>query len=466
MSRTVRQAGLLERYYVARHDLGMFFCVVVSAKYTAPDGGVLPRAGLFRALAQVAKQHGALAVRLVRLPDGRHAFERLSEIDLSQVVEFRTSGARTLAQTLQEQITRGFDTDSALPLWRLQVLEDNTINFAWHHGIGDGQSGFAFHHALQSALNDLDDDPNHHRSFDETTLISPDAISLASPIEERNSLSVPLGKLFHEVFNLLCPQSWTPSHTAWTGAPVPATESLLARVHLLQYTAMEVSRMLEICRKHNTTLTALVHTLAVVVISRLLAADRSIAMRYSTLSTNIPVSLRPLIDCGADEFGNYISSYQHHPAIIPFDQSAEPGSSWTEHFPWDSATRLAAELRLQQTQSASKIGLLRYLWSYEAYLTGMLGKKRSVLLEVSNLGRYPFIPPPSKNPVPPQWNVSDMYFTMSNPSSGPAMHADMIGTPNGGLGITIAWGKDVVEDSFGESFYSGLRDAMAELVEE
>jgi len=465
LAREVRQAGLLERYYITRHHLRMFSCVVVSAKYVGADAAVLDGSKLFPALAEVVEKHGALRVRLEEETSGKPVYVHLDKIDLSQVVEFLDH--EPLEAVLEAEMVRRFDTSAALPLWRLKVLPDNTLTFAWHHGIGDGQSGFAFHHAFLSALNKIDrplvpDLPVLSLSQIQGTTLIP-------CVEQLADLSVSPLTIFREIFHLLCPTSWTPLHSAWTGSPVPAIDTFPAKLRTLRYTPSETAQILGLCRTHGSTLTAVLHTLSVLIISESLAADPATSGKFKCLSSSIPVSLRRLTGTSAYEMCNEASRYHSYPPLMTLPQGH---TSWIHEFPWHVASQLTSTLRKQQKEAAEHVGILKFLFgNYEGYFKGMLGKKRNFTLQISNLGHFPSIAEDvvggasSQTAGSPEWAIEDMFFTQCLPASGAAIAVNVTGTPAGGLGMSVSWGNDAIDDSKGELFFRNFKEAIAEMLD-
>ncbi|KZT07704.1 uncharacterized protein LAESUDRAFT_811952 [Laetiporus sulphureus 93-53] len=458
----VREAGLLERYHVSRHELGIFACVAIAAQYVGPNGVTLTKELLFAALARLIPQHAALGVRLSNMSAGKPTYVRLDAIDLSAIVTFSDKEKDELAGVLETQIATRFDTDAPLPLWRLAVLKDGTVVFAWHHAIGDGQSGLAFHTALLSALNE-----NSERSFDFETQMSiqvPKDTMIVTPVESLVDLSVSMMTVLRELYNLLAPVSWTPSSTAWTGRTVPSTDSFAAPIRILQYSARDVEGILKLCRAHQSTLTAFLHTLSVLIISELLAADPASAPVYEfkCLSTCIPVSLRPLTKTPANAMCDEVSAYHSYPPLITL---AQGHISWLGGFPWGTAAALTNEMRTKQLETKEQIGMLKFLFgNYDGYLKGMLGKKRQMTLELSNLGRFSLAPDGhTGSGGKPSWSIRDAIFTQSHPASGAALAVNVTGTPPGGIGLAVSWSREAVDDLFGEAFFSKLKEAMDEM---
>jgi hypothetical protein len=157
-----------------------------------------------------------------------------------------------------------FDPNADLPLWSLTVLADNTVIFSWHHGIGDGMSGLAFHRALVIALNTDNTIYKGLESIDisSTAVITP---AIDSLISLRPSLSQVCRILFENIF----PVSWTRGASAWTGNNVKES-SLRTELRLLELSPEDNTKFVACCRKHKATLIPALHTLAVSVLSQLL----------------------------------------------------------------------------------------------------------------------------------------------------------------------------------------------------
>jgi len=341
------------------------------------------------------------------------------------------------------------------------VLKDGTFNFAWHHIIGDGQSGVAFHHALLSALNDV-----QQPSIANPPIIQvPQDSTLVPHIESIINVSVSPITLCREVLKLFIPASWTASASTWTGTAVPEKESLVAQVRLLQFSAEDGKRLVLACRAHRTTLTPLLYTLTATILSKLLVGDES-AKKYSFLSASIAISLRKLTKTSPYEMCNHISGYhQYVPITRP---KSYPSGLTQEAFPWSMAETLTATLQKQLTQSAERIGLLRFVSNYETYLKRCFGKKRDVTFEVSNLGQFPSEvhggDDVRSGERAPKWSISHVYFTQAQPVSGPLLYVNVVGTPDGGLGISISWSEGAIDDSAGEAFVNSFRQALDEMI--
>lgn len=145
------------------HKLGIQSNVVVSAEYSNGNT-LLTSSKVHRALKKVINQHPALSIIGVTRPStkkaGNHRLweAHLAVINFLDCVEFREVALESDEQL--SSVIAGFNNtwfdvnDKTKPLWKLVVLNQKTVVFVFHHYISDGLSGYAFHRALISALNE------------------------------------------------------------------------------------------------------------------------------------------------------------------------------------------------------------------------------------------------------------------------------------------------------------------------
>ncbi|KAJ6484073.1 alcohol acetyltransferase [Mycena sanguinolenta] len=433
----VRPLSFLEKYYSTRHFLGLDACVVTSARYTTPENTPLTKDVLFPALRILVEAHAALGVRLEGKEDTPDiTFVRLQNVDLSRVVQF--TGSTDLQVALEKHLSNRLEnTQGDMPLWRLEVLGDNTIILAAHHAILDGLSHTAFHDSLIRALRETTSS-----STTLSTVIVPE-LAMSPPLEELVDVRPTLFNFLAALYEFFAPKSWQNSYYAWTGNPVPTVIAVQTNVRLLSFSSSDATTFAETCRKYNATVTSTLYTLAVSVFGRLVANDSG---KYRTVSVLVPLSMRPVVGAASDVFGNYISSYHTFPALNPA-------------FSWATATRFASELQAQRSTSYRALGMLRWVEKqYARFFKGTLGKKRRFTLALSNLGH--FQPPPS---IEGKWSIEEMYFSPCDTLTGAALGLSVVGDPNGGLNICFKWGQESLETAFAEEFISTFRDAFVGL---
>ncbi|KAJ7307048.1 alcohol acetyltransferase [Mycena albidolilacea] len=432
----IRRTGLLERYHATRNFLGLDSCVAASAKYSTEDRRPLTKDILFPALRQVIKTHPPLCVGLANESSSTAAFTRLHTIDLSRIVQFRDNDS--LRDALESQLAEGFDTDADLPLWRIQVLGDNTVIFAIYHIIGDGLSTIAFHASLLRALRDVP-------AGDASPLVqTPNTILLSPPIEDVTSVRPSLSTIFDEVYRLFAPKYLSSDRKAWSGNPVPmgVNGSLRTNVRLMSFPAHEVTAFCTMCQTHRTTVTAAFYVLTVATLSRMLAGDP----RYDAISSTVAISLRGAAGIPKDAICDYVSAHRTYPPADP-------------RFSWPAAAHHAAKLRTQKSKARENIGMLRFLLGqYVPFFRSHLGRKRASGFVLSNLGRF------DASAVEGTWNIVNTVFAQCDVVVGAAFKMNVVCDPTGALNIALTWGEHSIESDFVESFLSRFQDAFRGLL--
>ena len=404
---------------------------------------------LFPALHRVIKTHGALGVRLVGAATGHPAFQRLQSVDLAKAVHYLNQDSNSLQQVLETHLMRFCDTDAELPLWGLTVLTDNTVIFFWHHCIGDGISGLAFHRALLAALNADNTIYEGQESVD-----IPSTISIIPAIDSLINIQPSISQICRQVIDFVFPVSWTSGGSAWTGNPVRES-SCRTEIRLLEFSPEENAKFVACCRKNGATLTPALHTLAVSSLSQLLHSLNYGFLRslpWENVSTLIPVSLRPVAHTSPDVMCNHVS---HYPTYTPL----------TPKFSWATASALTSALHtFRTTGAAGEVGILMLIFGqFEAYWKCKIGKKREAGLEISSIGEFD---PSGAIHEDSKWRIERMIFAQSDAGAGAAIKLNVCGNPLGGLAIAVTWSSDAVENSVVEAFVSNFKQMFDEFVEE
>ncbi|KDQ61357.1 hypothetical protein JAAARDRAFT_54731 [Jaapia argillacea MUCL 33604] len=517
----IRPADLLERYHVTRHHVGFDSCVVLAAQYHSPSPGTLTPSILFPALAHLIHTHAALGVHLTGDQTHNPIFSRLPSIDLSLIVHFIEDEPepQTLRRIAEDQLAKGFDTSSTvLPLWRLVVLKRcGTVVFAYHHGIGDGMSGVAFHRCLLEALN-----ANHISDSDDTTIIHvPTNITLIPPVESLTPTSPSLKTVLGTLFSLYAPKSWTRGASSWTGNPVAFNGTLKVNVRFLEFSVSEIKRFKKMCRDHGATITSAFHELAVSVLAELVMGrqgsesarprkgeEERRSKGYKWISTAIPISLRSFTRTSPDAMCVEVSTFHTYTPFrssLPFRLSSpipdfqiheapeslsndnptpKPPSQISPSPPssnpsfatfWASATSLTSSIRSTRSKCREQVGLLKFLFGdFEGFFKGKMGKKREVGFVISNLGS--FFPPsrlesPTRSFSPgdtqpgPSWEIRSIHFAQCDTIAGSAMKLNVVGDGEGGVCVGVTWGEGAIDDGLGE-FVSGFREGFMRVLEE
>ncbi|KAM5530951.1 hypothetical protein V8D89_015396 [Ganoderma adspersum] len=464
----MRKAGRIEQYFNVYSRAGFCGWVVLAGKYEASSGallGVGDKATLFAALEHVIRRHAALHSRLPP-PSESQEWKRLSSIDLNEVVQFVDKDGGALREVIEDLFARDMDFPEDQPRWKLMVLRDGTVMFVWDHTIGDGQSALAFHHALLSALNRIRSDPPFEHSGVITDL--PPDLALSPTLEDAagSQMSVPFRMLVRVLAEEYLPFLFRRNKraTAWTGNPVPATITPATHVRILHYSPSETSALLRASKEHNATLTATLHTLALVVLSRLIRTlPTGEGAKYDSIATFLPISMRRHTRAPPTAMCLHLSHYEARHPMFP------PGVDLDRfNFPWDVTAAFTATLKDAAARAGPITAMMKYLFGrYEEYFRAHLGKKRPNGLAISNLGTFPG---PSigkddggdegRDAPQSRWRVKEMTFAQADATVGEALKLNVVGSPEGGLGIAVTWGTSAVDGDMAEAFVVGLDDGL------
>ncbi len=154
---------------MARNAIGFYNNVAVTGQYTI-SSSALEEARRIEALVyyivrNIILRHPSMTVGVVNGDKKDASWKRLARIDLSEVVQFVAFD--DMSHFLEQGHSKPFDRVSELPLWRVVIgrptsvpepLPDHEsltliVGFFFHHAIGDGGSGAAFHMDFSELLN-------------------------------------------------------------------------------------------------------------------------------------------------------------------------------------------------------------------------------------------------------------------------------------------------------------------------
>lgn len=465
--------GLLERYHITRTDLGLDSVVLLCAQYNYANASpkdkmpALSREILYPAIEQVIHGHAALTAYVAVGPSSEPTFARVRSIDLSRIVRFLPTGIaspRDLETLMEQEFSNTVNSEGHLPLWRITVTTDNYVIFAWHHAIGDGLSGLAFHQALLQALNKPNVDfekqsPDQDRSECIITITS--SPPLVPALENLTDIRVSRSTLFRLLTLSLLPYVPFRSDThVWTGNTVPTEPSLVNIVRTISIPSEQASLLRKVCRWNGTTITGFLHELTVNIIFKILQTDSTRAARKCapSIPTTVPISLRRFTQTPHSAMSDQSSSYQHVVTYSPSDGDRS-NSPLPDGFSWSRAAKLSRTLRETAPKSRELIGSLTYLFGrYESFFNSKLGKKRECGLALSNLGALKTDRADDGDAA--QWNISKIFFAQNDGVQGAAIKVNVVGDYLGGINFTLTTGKDVLPHGFMDEFVREMKSYL------
>ncbi|CAI7650671.1 unnamed protein product [Penicillium glandicola] len=437
---TLRPVGRLEQYSTSRHQAGFYLNVAISATYFLPDSFVLPvKDYVYQASEAAIAKHPSLSAIVADDHTQDPYFVRLPRIDLDQVVSFQdrkpgllgteADGEPTPDLDLQTLLATQHNTPFRAPnaFWRLCILldiEDErqfTAAFVYHHAIGDGTSGKAFHQTFLRALGTIDS-PDQTKS-----IIKPPRLPLLPNIEHMHPMSLSLPYLAKKIFQAKI-YSRRPTGL-WTGSKVLIPSQ--TRLRLVPFSKLLVAAIRDRCRQEGTTITALLQT----IVARSIFAH--IPPEFTRLACAGALSSRRwLSDVITDEsMGVWVQDYEEtysRAIVAPSDGS----------FPWAEAKRSRKTIQsvLKMKGKNASTSLLQFVDDFQEELClSKVGKDRDKSFEVSNVG----VLDPQRDPNLP--SIKGVVFSQCASVMGNAIEVSVVTGGDGCLVLAISWQQGVVK---------------------
>ncbi|RFU33023.1 hypothetical protein B7463_g3320, partial [Scytalidium lignicola] len=508
MVNILRPVGHLEKASTSRHSLGFYRSVANTATYSIPisalnDENSLPTI-LEAALAKVILRHPNLCCGILGEDTKSPAFARLDEIDVRKRIEYEKIQAITpkeydgaLMNLLAKQHSQLWPEIERLPPWKIvifqpakAVLDEGKkvldVAFFYHHGIGDGMSGVAFHLSFLPALNAVTNDLQNSISTHNPIVTIPESLTLLPSVEDHISFTTSYAYLISKMWDAFRPSWLFPDRrpAPWTGGKVTfeGIESYKVHARLLTIPAPLLSPILNQCRKHHTTLTCLIHALTLASLAALLPSPQAI-------KTAIPYSLRPWSKTPRTEITVQVCNHPSHyeeetisalrkASTNPNPNSTSNSSSSPNSTPsndldsqiWTIASTLKSNLSadLATIPKDNLIGVLSYVSDWHKFYSAEVGLPRKSTFEVSNVG---VLKPLTSFPAPfsasaaasspaegeltgkneesndnPAWTISRDIFTQCASVTGEALNLAVASVIDGPLAIGITWQDGVLDE--------------------
>ncbi|KAL3473500.1 alcohol acetyltransferase [Aspergillus californicus] len=452
----LRPVGILEKLFAVRHPMKYYLNVAIAVNYTIPSTFTLPlNEYVYKTVETLIDRHPALSAIPLGEDTEEPYFVRLPEIDLAQPVSFQKRVQRfpypdendaELESFLQTQHKTGFTAPE--PFWRLIILTDDaddrhfTAVFVYHHGIGDGTSGKAFHRTFLQALRGTES----LKQGEAKQLIASPKTPLLPSLEEAHQLrlsTIYLIKVLLKEF--FCSKN---DPKVWAGAVFQAPTTTQLRTLVLP--AAQTSAIIKSCRENKTTVTCALQT----------AIARSVFMhipdKYTRLIFSGAMSSRSWLKqkMTDDDMGVWIQEYAETYTRKALTKSAP--------FPWSEARRARQTIIKEQNLRSrdTSIGLLKFVKNFRTdLLESKIGQPRTCVAEVSNLGVLK-TENPGVDSIPQMGRV---IFSQSASITGSAIQFSAMTGADGCLSIGASWQTGVVEEELTQAVLETLKKELVSL---
>jgi hypothetical protein len=454
-------SGFLEHFRSALHDLQFYFNISIAGYFSITENQqyTVPQL-LFSAFQYAIDIHPGLSVNIAASGSGRPHFRRLFEIPLHRAILFESVPSMSfrdpsyLDSIASRENSRGYSEED-LPLWRAVVLQPetdaSTSNFwlllSWHHSIGDGKSGLAVYHDVVRGIKSF------HTNFKPNS-IKDISISRQEQKYIAQASTEPLWPPLEEIILLPVSQpnkpSTQPSKTKWGGTRIFCQIPVVTKVRVLKVPDEVVVRLLSLCKKNKTTITALLQAAIGSVIINLTRAELVTSATAMSLRRFFPKS------SGIDDslmgmwVGSILTDYEDN---LIHDGSHEVlwkrAAQDHEHF----------EKEIAKGDRDLDISQWKNVMDFERVMMEMIGQPRQKSYGITNLNIFRV----SEELASENWIIEDMFFSQSCHVQGSALQACIMTLQDKGMSISFTWQEGVVEQSLIEGVAKALGDLLAKL---
>ncbi|KAF3033950.1 hypothetical protein E8E12_001171 [Didymella heteroderae] len=459
----LRPCGRLETYSTARHHLGFYNNVSLTATYVTSSDSAIPIQDLLFAALQhvVAGQPNLSAIPVNEDKSFPEVYlARLPDVDLRRCVEFHTRSYpiprdddvdTELDKVLRQQHCLNFKSHIPGPYWRLiitsfpgvsQVL---TASWIFHHALADGASAIIFHETLLEGLNKFGRAPMEKAE----RIVRAPTIPLAPPLEDLHPMTITWPFFLRAVAGSLVPGYF--KRAPWTGAPIAQSPSRSMTKHVI-LSAENTRKFVARCCEQETSVSAALSVLLAFAIFEVVdpLADE--------INIGMPISLRPVLDLAERQMVNAITN--HTTTFRRSDLSDEDGDQDI----WGIARRVKGELTHEISKKGvdSPVALLKYVSNMGNFFNEKVGTQRETTAEVSNLGVYrPQMTDPAETIGAPtrslqvedkreMWKIGRMVFSQSANHVGPLISLNAVTGGDGCLVMSFSWPQDSPERPEGD----------------
>ncbi|RMJ15402.1 hypothetical protein CDV36_004940 [Fusarium kuroshium] len=476
-SQVLRTLGRIERYQSALHLLDLYPSTVLTCHYKIPHHLIATPACQQeiqefweRAVARNILRHPLMQVGQINEDSAEPAWVRLDIIDLSEHISWRVVSSSEDYPTirkkiLQEQLSMKFFDLETRPGWRMVVLKRESDDLmeailAWNHPHFDGTSAKIFHETMLETLNNTGGSnlPILRNHILETVV---NKHNLPPPQETAGNYSTSLGYMADTIWEDVKPRLFGWASTPPTIWPAISPKPYETRFRTLTIDNQMLQDVLVACRAHKTTLTGLLHAIA------LISLTPQVPEEVLEVTGSTPLNLRRFIPARSEAFPDLepdrtvcccVTSTKHKFDKELLDQIRDRIKTTTDDsklatcadIMWDVSARVREELREKLSQGLKNdlVGMMGFVADWREYAKEAQRKPRAATWLVTNLGVLDG--EDGSDQRADRWSIHRADFLLSADVAGPALTICPVAIKGRDLTINIGWQGGVVDDELGE----------------
>ncbi|KAM0438986.1 hypothetical protein ACHAPT_001747 [Fusarium lateritium] len=413
------------------------------------------------------------------------AWVRLDTLDLSRHIHWRlVSSSKDYPtireQILNEQLSMKFTDLETRPGWRMVVLKRESDDLmeailAWNHPHFDGTGAKIFHETLLETLNHTGDLPIVRNHILETVV---NKQNLPPPQETAGSYSTSFGYMADKIWEEVKPRL-----LGWTSAPPTIWPPIRPKPYETRFRTLVIDDqtlpgVLAACRAHKTTLTGLLHAIAVISITP------HVPKEVLEVTGSTPLNLRRFIPARSEEFPDLepdktvcccVTSTEHKFNQKLLDRIRDRTKTAADDSKlaacadvmWDVSSRVREQLRekLGQGLKNDDVGMMGYIGDWREYTKEALRRLRPATWLVTNLGvlNGGGVAENGSDQLGEGWSIQRADFLLSADVAGPALSICPVAVRGRHLTINVGWQGGVVDDEMAEQLVVDIEKCFQDL---
>lgn len=456
------------------------------------------------AVVGVIMRHPMLQVGMMDATSKTPSWIQLQNLDLTEhltwhYIEDNDDFEQTVQETFRVKLDERFpDLSIKQPGWWITVIRQGNnptmeVLLNWDHSRFDAIGAKVFHEDLIEMLN-AENGAYERKDLDGDILKLPQAAApLPIPIESLTSLPVDVKFLVKSVWEEVRPQflNRDVSQAAWCPIRTCPYKNQY-RVFCIDQTSLRA--VLALCRKNKTTITALIHGLALIAFSSHLNAKAAPAFQSSTIvdhRRNLPAAPKNVPWVSYDRaVANYVTQafHKYDARLVKRIRSklATSASEGKELSPellrelWAVSARSRREIvgRLEAGLQNDLVGVFKYVTDWQQTMSDLANKKRQFSWLVTNIGVVDGSASKGKSKTTTQsptngdtepadeiqrWSIERAQFGLSAEIPAAAIEFAVVSAAGGGMCVSATWPDCAVDSTLGQRIMADMERWLNQL---
>ncbi|RTE78597.1 hypothetical protein BHE90_006921 [Fusarium euwallaceae] len=470
-SQVLRTLGRVERYQSALHLLDLYPSTVLTCHYKIPHHLITAPAGQQeleefweRAVARNILQHPLMQVGQANEDSAEPAWVRLDTLDLSRHISWRVVSSSEDYPTIRKKILQGqlsmkFVDLETRPGWRMVVLKQESddlmeVMLAWNHPHFDGTGAKIFHETMLETLNNArNSDLPVIRNHILKTVVNKQ--NLPPPQETAGNYSTSFGYMADTIWEDVKPRLFGWASTPPTIWPAISPKPYETRFRTLTIDNQMLQGVLVACRAHKTTLTGLLHAIA------LISLTPQVPDEVLEVTGSTPLNLRRFIPARSEAFPDLEpdKTIRHRIKTTTDDSNLATCAD----IMWSVSTRVREELqeKLSQGLKNDLVDMMGFVADWREYAKEAQRKPRAATWLVTNLGVLDG--EDGSDQRADRWSIHRADFLLSADVAGPALTICPVAIKGRDLTINVGWQGGVVDDELGERLVGDIEKCFRDV---